>query len=610
MKRLFATLLLAAALAFGQNPNVAVFPGGVATDNDLLVANNRAGTTVSSTVAANDTTINVASTSGFIVPVAITFTDNGEIAKCLTKTVTSFTSCTRGFDSGAGGIAATSHAVGVGVQAFVVASYFNQLAAEVKAVEAVTLSNPMTTLGDTIYGGASGVATRLAGNTTATKKFLTQTGTGSASAAPVWATIAAGDVPTLNQNTTGNAATATALAATPSGCGANQYANAIAASGNLTCTQVAYSQVSGTPTLRYQTVQDEGIDLTQRTKVNFIGSTITCADNAGTLVTDCTVSASSAAHNLLSATHSDTVAHTAVLGDIIYANSTPAWQALAGNTTTTRKFLRQTGTGSVSAAPAWDTLQSGDIPANAANTSGNAATATALAADPTDCSATQFANAIAANGNLTCALAYSVVQDEGSSLTQRATLNFIGTGVVCADNSGSSRTDCTIGTPTTRIEYIAGVCQNGVANIGASLPASNAPTAVCVTGTNTNYGVAEFTATSQSMQGHFTLPSTWTGTLSADIKYRSVATTGNAVWALATICVADGATGDPAFNTASTVTDAVKGTTLQFNDATISSVTVTGCSAGQELFWKFSLDSTTTATGNQDLISLIFKAPN
>lgn len=39
---------------------------------------------------------------------------------------------------------------------------------------------------------------------------------------------------------------------------------------------------------------------------------------------------------------------------------------------------------------------------------------------------------------------YATVQDEGSGLTQRTTLNFTGTGVSCADNSGSSRTDCTI----------------------------------------------------------------------------------------------------------------------------------------------------------------------
>ena len=69
--------------------------------------------------------------------------------------------------------------------------------------------SPMTTLGDIIFGGASGVGTRLAGNSTTTKNFLIQTGNGSTSTAPAWGAIAAGDVPTLNQSTTGNAATST-----------------------------------------------------------------------------------------------------------------------------------------------------------------------------------------------------------------------------------------------------------------------------------------------------------------------------------------------------------------------------------------------------------------
>lgn len=43
---------------------------------------------------------------------------------------------------------------------------------------------------------------------------------------------------------------------------------------------------------------------------------------------------------------------------------------------------------------------------------------------------------------------YSTVQDEGSSLTQRSTLNFIGAGVSCADD-GSSKTNCTITSGTT-----------------------------------------------------------------------------------------------------------------------------------------------------------------
>lgn len=40
--------------------------------------------------------------------------------------------------------------------------------------------------------------------------------------------------------------------------------------------------------------------------------------------------------------------------------------------------------------------------------------------------------------------AYTTVQDEGVSLTQRFTLNFIGTGISCVDNAGSARTDCTV----------------------------------------------------------------------------------------------------------------------------------------------------------------------
>jgi hypothetical protein len=48
---------------------------------------------------------------------------------------------------------------------------------------------------------------------------------------------------------TGNASTATALASTPSQCGSGQYASGIAASGNANCSQVGYSQVSGTPTV-------------------------------------------------------------------------------------------------------------------------------------------------------------------------------------------------------------------------------------------------------------------------------------------------------------------------------------------------------------------------
>lgn len=65
--------------------------------------------------------------------------------------------------------------------------------------------SPVTSLGDLIYGSGVNTNARLGGNTTTTKLFLTQTGNGTVSAAPAWAAIVAGDIPTLNQNTTGSA---------------------------------------------------------------------------------------------------------------------------------------------------------------------------------------------------------------------------------------------------------------------------------------------------------------------------------------------------------------------------------------------------------------------
>jgi hypothetical protein len=56
------------------------------------------------------------------------------------------------------------------------------------------------TLGDTLYSSAPNTLAKLSGNTTAGKQYLSQTGTGTISAPPVWSTINAGDI-------TGNALT-------------------------------------------------------------------------------------------------------------------------------------------------------------------------------------------------------------------------------------------------------------------------------------------------------------------------------------------------------------------------------------------------------------------
>lgn len=58
-------------------------------------------------------------------------------------------------------------------------------------------TNPMTALGDLIDGGAAGVATRLAGDASNTRKFLRTQASGGVAQAPAWDTIQAGDVPAL-----------------------------------------------------------------------------------------------------------------------------------------------------------------------------------------------------------------------------------------------------------------------------------------------------------------------------------------------------------------------------------------------------------------------------
>jgi hypothetical protein len=82
------------------------------------------------------------------------------------------------------------------------------------------LSNPMTTLGDTIYGGSSGSPTRLAGNTTSTREFLISAGVSSAATAPTWGALVSGDIPPNAANTSGTATYATNIAVTGTSTGA------------------------------------------------------------------------------------------------------------------------------------------------------------------------------------------------------------------------------------------------------------------------------------------------------------------------------------------------------------------------------------------------------
>lgn len=151
------------------------------------------------------------------------------------------------------------------------------------------------TLGDTLYSSAANTLAKLAGNITTTKQYLSQTGDGALSAAPIWSTISGGDI-------TGAALTR---------------------------------------------VDDTNVTLT-------LGGTPTTA-----LLRAASITAGWTGQ--LSAPRGGTGIGTYVVGDILYASATNALSALAGNITTGKQFLSQTGSGAASAAPAWATISGGDI---------------------------------------------------------------------------------------------------------------------------------------------------------------------------------------------------------------------------------------------------------
>lgn len=84
---------------------------------------------------------------------------------------------------------------------------------------------------------------------------------------------------------------------------------------------------------------------------------------------------SNAVSGTLAATNGGTGLNSYTLGDTIYSSAANTIAKLAGNTTTTKKFLVQTGTGAVSAAPSWDVVNGADVTGNISGSAGSVANA-------------------------------------------------------------------------------------------------------------------------------------------------------------------------------------------------------------------------------------------
>lgn len=143
-------------------------------------------------------------------------------------------------------------------------------------------------------------------------------------------------------------------------------------------------------------------------------------------------------------------------------------------------------------------------------------------------------------------------------------------------------------------------------------PTVDAPSPSCASGMAgavATYGNLVFDdSATEYISRTFQLPSDWTGALDLRLVWISPATTGNVVWQVRTVCRADGEASDPdafTLNAAQIITDATKGTAYLLNDATLSSVTTTGCAAGETLFLKILRDPTHASDTIADVAQLI-----
>ncbi|HXE75322.1 MAG TPA: hypothetical protein VNN18_06785 [Candidatus Xenobia bacterium] len=186
---------------------------------------------------------------------------------------------------------------------------------------------------------------------------------------------------------------------------------------------------------------------------------------------------------------------------------------------------------------------------------------------------------LSADRTLACA---SCTTDTNAQTLTNKTLNVEATGNVI--------------TTVSKVTFVAAGCNNATAGPGWDIPTSNGPTASCYGTSPQRFGGLDFAdgASALTSTTHLRLPSDWTGAIDAGFIWFSGSTSTNSVvWTLATACVADGeGLLAPTFNTAQTVSDANNATANTRNSATISTITTTGCAAGETLFLRIGRDPT------------------
>lgn len=146
----------------------------------------------------------------------------------------------------------------------------------------------------------------------------------------------------------------TIISPTYGGTGVNNGSKTLTLGGNLT--------TSGASNLTLTTTGATNVTLpTSGTLVNTAVTSLGSLTSAASLATVGTITTGTWNATTIAANKGGTGLSSYTTGDMLYASGSSTIGTITGNTTTTKKYLSQTGTGSASAQPSWSQVHTDDI---------------------------------------------------------------------------------------------------------------------------------------------------------------------------------------------------------------------------------------------------------